>query len=420
MKAEVSRYLDKRKQRTDGTYPVKIKVYEVGIRNRKYYPTGVALTEEDFKKLNSGDKLSKKLKDAGSRIDAKKVQFEDIIKKMDSFSFAELDLKAQRKTTDGTNVFYHFAKKIERLKKLEQIKTAGLYTTAEESFKKFLFPTEPIQKLRQKSITLHFRKINKHWLEEYAKWMKEQGNSLATTSMYLRNLRTIFNEAISGKDVPVEIYPFKNPTNKDGYEIRSGSNIKKALTNQNLKDLKFYNTTDPLLIKARDFWFFVFSAYGMNMRDICQLKRSDIHEDGFIRYFRQKTYNTTTDPEQIEVPITNHMQYVIDHYGTGKDYVFEVLDPKMNIEEKINACDRFLTFVNDAMQRLAKLCKIDSNCSSYVARHSFTTKLAREGTSMIFLQQALGHKHMSTTQNYVGKFQQDKKKEISATLENFD
>jgi hypothetical protein len=67
MKAVVSIYHDTRHQKKDGTYPVKIRVYDG--RSTKFHPTGIDLSESEFIKVKAGKKVTGELLEKKNKID---------------------------------------------------------------------------------------------------------------------------------------------------------------------------------------------------------------------------------------------------------------------------------------------------------------------------------------------------------------
>lgn len=109
--------------------------------------------------------------------------------------------------------------------------------------------------------------------------------------MYLRALRTIMNIAIGDGVIKREMYPF----GKRKYQIPMCSP----------KD------------KARDYWMFSYLANGMNFKDICKLKFSNVYNDSIV-FHRSKMVNTRrSNPIQIIAIITNDMQRIIDKWGNN-------------------------------------------------------------------------------------------------------
>jgi integrase len=342
---------------------------------------------------------------------------------MDSFSHNEFEKKFARQADAGTDIFHYYNLRIKELREEDSIKTATVYEHASDSFRRYLQPkptkgqpTKPTKDLREdKSLKLNFRDVDQKWLRKYQKWMTDKDNSLTTVSMYLRTLRAIFNTAIKEKEISPDLYPF----GEGMFTIPTGGKAKQYLEREDLRNLWEFKTDDPLIIKARDFWFFIYNASGMNVRDIIQLKDTSIIGNT-IFYVRQKTKKTTKKEVIIQVPITGHMLHVIEKYGTNsKGFVFDILSDKMSEEDKIKACDAFVTFINDHMERLAKQAGVMATPTTYTARHSFSTMAIRNGAPMALIQQAFGHQSINTTQNYIGDFEDSAKRKVSNQLMDF-
>jgi len=69
------------------------------------------------------------------------------------------------------------------------------------------------------------------------------------------------------------------------------------------------------------------------------------------------------------------------------------------------------------MRGIAKELEIQSDVNTYSARHSFATILLQSEAPLAFISQALGHTSISTTESYLGSFDDEKtKKYLSALL----
>lgn len=113
--------------------------------------------------------------------------------------------------------------------------------------------------------------INTLYLKEYEAKMKAAGASKTTIGMYLRPLRTIFNDAINDGFVKRDTqYPF----GKRRYQMPTSRNIKKALQLSELEMIYNYQC-DPdneSEQKGKAFWLFSYLANGINATDIARLK----------------------------------------------------------------------------------------------------------------------------------------------------
>ncbi len=71
------------------------------------------------------------------------------------------------------------------------------------------------------------------------------------------------------------------------------------------------------------------------------------------------------------------------------------------------------------MKVIASTLGIESNVTTYAARHSFATILQRSGVPISFISEALGHGNVQTTQNYLGGFEDESKAETLKALTAF-
>jgi integrase/recombinase XerD len=258
-------------------------------------------------------------------------------------------------------------------------------------------------------------------LNGYEKWMADKGKKQTTVGIYLRPLRAIFNTAISAGEIEKDLYPF----GKNKYEIPGGGNTKKALDKKDLKALFSYDAEENSPIeKARDFWFLSYMANGMNIRDICELKYSNVENDKFT-FIRTKTKRITKkNPKPITVIITDPLRVILNKYSnknTGPHtYVFPIFTHKMDATEKVRACESFTRFINQHIKKLAEKVGVDTDISTYYARHSHATISVQNGASLEFIQEAFGHQSITTTQNYFAGFDEGKKKENANKLMDFE
>ena len=313
-----------------------------------------------------------------------------------------------------TNVFDAYEIAINDNKSHGHLGNADNYQNSLNSIKKFVLT----QKKKTADILL-FTEITPDWLQRYEEFMKNNGKSTTTVSMYLRALRAIFNTAITNGDISNKIYPFGKEKTK--YKIAKVRKVKKSLKQEELKKL-FEATGSPEQIRAKDFFFFSYNCSGMNFKDIANLTYSQI-DGNRLKFFRKKTENTTSEQTEISVYLTPFAHEVINKYGSqnkaASSFIFNIINKDMTAEQKQVAIINFTRSVNQGLKKLAKYVGIDENISTYYARHSFSTNAIKSGASMELVSEQLGHADLKTTQNYFSGFEDDSIEDLTKKLMNF-
>jgi integrase/recombinase XerD len=265
-----------------------------------------------------------------------------------------------------------------------------------------------------------FAEVTVSFLHQYEKWMLKKGRSRTTIGIKLRNLRAVFNEAIAQGIIKKEkCYTF----GKRRYQIPSGKNTKKALEQEDIAKIYFYEPLSLMLQKAKDFWLFLYFGNGMNPKDVVYLKWKNI-EGEYFHFQRAKTERTTrTDPRPITVYITEDMQQIIERYSTRdkapNNFVFPLMDAELDVLKQYERVPLFTRFINDGMKEICRELGIEKNVTTIVSRHSFSTQLKRSGVSTEFIQEALGHTDKRTTENYLNSFENEVKKQYAQNLMAF-
>lgn len=401
--------LDKRIQRKDGSYAVKLRL--TFNRKQRYYPINISLTPEDWEKVQAPNprKNAKELKLYLNSIEEKAIK---IIRSMELFSFEEFEMLYNKKPKTSNDTLGLFQEYIDELMEQKRIGSAESYKCALSSIKAFLS--------NKKKRVLHFTDITPEWLQQYENWMLENKKSLTTVGIYLRSLRTIYNIAISKGAVAREYYPF----GKRKFQISASRNIKKALSIEEIKKIFDYSPTKKSEEFAKDIWIFSYLCNGANMTDIAKLRFSDITDSRiiFIRTKTQRTSRATQKP--IVASMIPELKNIIEKYShhsllIGNEYVFGIIsshDDEIVQRKKIK---QFTKNINKGMKQIAEVLEIDSNLTTYTARHSFATVLKRSGAPLAFISESLGHKDLKTTESYLDSFEDETRIEFQKKLLDF-
>lgn len=414
----VSLYLDIRRKKDNGLFPVKIRVYDGIAKKVRLYTTDFDLTERDFERIffpEKGQRLRKEESEIQEDLEALKVYYSEKVKSLNSFTIEAFEKSLEIMSGDLLDAFFHYESYIKELREFKRISTASSYELSMKSIKAFLKA-----KTGKVAKRLLFQDITVKFLNDYEDWMTvEEEKSFTTVGIYLRGLRVIFNRAIDLKNIDSSIYPFGSKR----YEIPASSNTKKAFDSNQLGTLFQAKAETPEQEKAKDFWFFSFVCNGMNMKDILHLKWKNINEDQ-IEFVREKTKRTKkANSRLIQVPLTDFAKSIIEKYGAkernANRFIFPILDDKMTAEKLHMVKSNFIRFVNQHIKKLAKANDLNENISTYWARHSFATTAVRKKASLEFVSEALGHSDLKTTKNYFAGFEDKTKKEILEDITDF-
>lgn len=172
-----------------------------------FYQTGVDLTEEEFKNYHSRKDLKKQFDDIIYYLN----KADKIIKDLErNFSWKEFDaLYYNRKPTglqinnpsESINIVTHLENYAAKLYSEGLIKTSKSYTTTANHLKNYS---------KKNDDCLLFSDITPEFLNLLEKYFLSSKMKLSYSSVgiYMRNIRAIFNQAISKKIISLELYPF--------------------------------------------------------------------------------------------------------------------------------------------------------------------------------------------------------------------
>jgi integrase len=408
MKASTSIFIDSYHPKVSNVCAVSLKVtFE---RKKKYYSTPYSLTVEDFEKVMNGKRLSDVEKDLKMKIQAYENKAISIIEKLPFFSWEEFEKKYRDNRGAKDVIKLAFERRINELRVAGQIGTAINYECAIKSLEKFMPQAR-------------FVDFTPDVLSRYEKKCVDEQKSKATIGMYLRNLRSIFNEAISNEDILPELYPFRrNQYEKGKYEIPVSQNIKKALDKSDIEKIFNYKAVEgSIRAKSNDYWVFIYLTNGLNVKDLCLLRNKNI-VNGKVEFVRAKTKNQKKE-QKIQAVLMSQSLAVIEKWGNQNKeenaFVFPELEGNETPERQKQLIQQLTHVINDNMKIIAKELGINKSVTTYAARHSFATVLKRSGVSVAIISEMLGHGSLKTTQNYLDSFESDMLEKTANALTNF-
>ena len=403
MITSVKLMLNKSRILNNGSYPLVFQV--IHNRRKKLLYTGYRMKEEVFDELEGKImngvsstftatevvKMNRELRKMRNQIDIRIRQLERTREE-----FAVEDILTQNAFGTGKPQFYllrYINAQIERKQELKKVGMAAAYKSTRSSLAKFIGRPD----VRMSEVDLAF-------VRRYEDFLYSNGASGNTVSYYLRNLRSLYNQAVTDGYHPRGEYPFAKA------QTRPAKTVKRALSRtdmQNLADLNLEN--EPELEFTRDLYLFSFYAQGMAFVDIVLLKKTDIC-NGVLTYSRHKS------KQLIRIVVTPQMQGVIDKYNTENEYLFPIISG-----EYASGYQKYrlaLGRINRHLKKIAVVADIKVPLTTYTARHTWATLARDYGAPISVISAGLGHTSEEMTRVYLKDFDVSMLNQVNSIVTN--
>lgn len=418
----VSVVLDTRYQNQDNLYLVSLKAnFQVIRNNRKrwvdrYYSLNIHATESDFNSALKGNQRTLKQRELNTAIvdaQAKAKKILDSHAVVTEFLFARL-----WSIGDLSTVGSIFNLVMTELLEAGRIGHRNLFRVVRNSIARFVDPSLPKLKTRKEKedsieVNISFYEIDKAWIERYRVWLKNDGCKTSTIAIYFRHLRVVYNRAIELGSANRDFYPF----GKKGFKIKK-TPARKIKLDEVAKN-KLLSLNDPELIFARDYWALSYYLYGLNMMDIAMLRFRDLHDD-LIIINRKKTLESDSTGKPLIIPVRAEVKEIITRQGNKTlnpdEYIFPILSPGLSPTQIKNRVNLFIGKVNSGLKLITEKLELPVKLTTYTARHTFSNIALSKGASKEFIQDALGHTSMATTEDYLESFDISAKRAITDKL----
>jgi integrase/recombinase XerD len=392
--------LDKRYQKKDKTYPVKLRV--IYKQQPRAYSLGYSFTVQKFDKI-MGQRPQGENKAIREHLERMLAVAREKCFELESFSFESFSKIMQGDEPKKQAGLYDlFDRYLAGLKAEKRVGTFLSTQDALNSLKKFC-PQQPA-----------LAQVSPAWLKRYQAWMLAGGKSETTVGMYTRSLRAVYNYAIELNQVDAKYYPF----GKGKYAPPVGKTMKKALSEDQVKAIAQAECSSDLETLYRDFWMFSFYCNGANMADVLRLSWESIN-DGFIVFRREKTKRTRRGSQKdIVVPLSYEIDQHINTYQAGDEsgLIFPFLKTAENEFHARQITNEFIKQTNKHVGMLARRLGIEEKVTTYTARHSWATIMERKGAPVGIIRDGLGHTSTKTTEDYLAGFDREAIKHWSKKL----
>lgn len=240
---------------------------------------------------------------------------------------------------------------------------------------------------------LAFSDINIIWLKGFEQFLKGQGLSVNSINLHIRNIRAVFNDAINEDKAEQNLYPFRK------FKLKSEETRKRSLTIDQLRAIRDW-PCEPHEQQYIDIFMLMFYLRGINMIDLAGLTKID---NGRVEFRRAKTgrlYSIKIEPEA---------EAIINKYR-GKNFLLNINERYSNYKNYLHRMNRNLK--EFGYTRVGKRGKKDKEgafpfLSTYYTRHTWATLAAYLEIPKETIAAALGHGKKDVTDIYIS-FDQNK------------
>lgn len=230
--------------------------------------------------------------------------------------------------------------------------------------------------------------INVSWLEQFDRWLEEQGSNVNGRGIHMRNLRAVVNWCIDNEWC--EKYPFRR------FKIRREDTRKRSLSVERVRQLRDW-PLEGREAMYRDLWMLSFYLCGANAVDLLLFRPGDIER---FEGRRRKT------GQRFDLPVTPEIRAIIDRWR-GRDYLLCPMDTNKSHKN-------FLRNWNEGLQNIGRdyrphygyRVKAEdapfAGLTTYWARHTWATIAARLDIPKEVIGRCLTHSWSQTvTDTYI-------------------
>lgn len=227
--------------------------------------------------------------------------------------------------------------------------------------------------------------IDKEYILDFCRYMKDSGLSEGTVFMYFSNLNTVFNNGYRAGLLQ------ENPISRIEWNLRPKrpESEREYLTLEEVKTLAAARCGNEAVKKA-----FLFACFtGLRLSDIEALTWNQIRKTGNGWQVEAKQIKTG---KLVYVPLSsNAMSYLSKRKRTGKVFALP---------------SRFQ--VGDDLKNWIKRAGITKHITFHCSRHTYATMLLTYGANLYTVSSLLGHTNIETTQIYAKIVDENKRKTV--------
>lgn len=232
---------------------------------------------------------------------------------------------------------------------------------------------------------LTFEDVDKAWLTQFDEFLAKTSPSVNARSIHLRNIRAVFNDAID--DEVTRHYPFRK------FKIKRAATAKRSLSVDALREFFDYPVEEHQR-KYLDMLKLSFYLIGINIGDLCKLKRINGDRIDYNRAKTHRLYSVKVEPEAMAI---------IEQYR-GKDWLLDPLDRYENYKQyarRLNGALQAVGEVKIGKKNKKSIKPLYNKITTYWVRHTWATIAASLDIPKETIAAALGHGGNTVTDIYI-------------------
>lgn len=342
--------LDKRREKRNGKYPLKLRVYTGQPRIQKLYTLDLEYTNDEFVSImqsKAGDALN------AHRLNLQLTEWmaKKIAKELNPFDFDRFESKFFQNTHIAPDIIAYYSDSVIEMDAEQRLNSASNYRNSLQSILDYIqysTGTKPNK--------IPFALITEDWLQEYEKYcLNVKSFSPATVGIYLRPLRAIFNKALDKKDIEAEQYPF----GRRKYRIPSAEkNIRWASKADYLRTLAAHPQNSDQE-RARDFLILSILCNDLNPSDIAWLRFENLAGNILVISQTTEEGKRTGFSKSMVCVVPDEVKSIIAKHGNvelnPQSFLFPILKENMTPSQQHHKIEQFTKYLTFHIKALASM-----------------------------------------------------------------
>ncbi|MES2431806.1 MAG: site-specific integrase [Bacteroidota bacterium] len=374
---------DKRHQKLNETYPLKLRVYQNRTYKECTLNINVPIKDWDINLqtvLSSNPNysvLNSKLASTKAKVQKLIILNEDLEDLPTPEEIIKLlKNKQQKKMPNSKACIIQYGKEhIEKLKVSGRIGSAITYSCGINKLKEYA-----------KTEKLTFEEVDYKFIENFNTALLKEGIKINSIGNYFRSIRALFNKAIKENVVEAKYYPFKS------FKIKTERTISRALTSSEISSILGLEVEiGSSAWHHRNLFALSYCFIGINFSDLLTLTKQNFVDDRIIfrRSKTHKIYNIKIQPKAKEILHCYFNELPIDN----REFVLPFIKNKNNPETLKKEILQKISLTNDYLKKIAELCGINKNVTTYYARYTWANIAREQGYPKDMIAEALGHEY---------------------------